>query len=91
MIKVNVIVGNKNWIKFIRKPEAYLKRKINLLNKKKILFKKNVFFSLLLSNNSEIKKINKKFRNKDKATDVLSFPFYEKNEIKNLLKNNSEF
>ena len=33
MIKVNVIVGNKNWIKFIRKPEAYLKRKINLLNK----------------------------------------------------------
>ena len=45
MIKVNVIVGNKNWIKFIRKPEAYLKRKINLLNKKKILFKKNVFFS----------------------------------------------
>ena len=30
---------------------------------------------MLLSNNKEIKKLNKKFRDKNKSTDVLSFPF----------------
>ena len=36
---------------------------------------------MLLSNNKKIKKLNKKFRNKDKSTDVLSFPFEKKNKI----------
>ena len=31
--------------------------------------------------NKKIKKLNKKFRNKDKSTDVLSFPFEKKNKI----------
>ena len=33
-----------------------------------------------MSNNKSIKKLNKKFRNKNKPTDILSFPF--KNKIK---------
>jgi probable rRNA maturation factor len=33
---------------------------------------------VLLSNNRNIKKLNKKFRNKNKATDILSFPSEEK-------------
>ena len=64
MIKVNVLVSNKSWKKLLGNPEVYLKRKINLLNKKNVFFKKKINFSLLLSNNSEIKKINKKFRKK---------------------------
>jgi len=35
----------------------------------------------LLSGEKEIKNLNKKFRNKNKATDVLSFPFYTKKEL----------
>ena len=33
---------------------------------------------MLLSNNKNIKRLNKKFRNKDKHTDILSFPSEEK-------------
>ena len=37
---------------------------------------------MLLSNNKNIKKLNKKFRNKNKSTDVLSFPSEKKFNIK---------
>ena len=37
---------------------------------------------MLLSNNKNIKKLNKKFRNKNKATDILSFPSEKKINIK---------
>ena len=40
----------------------------------------------MLSENNEIKKLNKKFRKKNKTTDVLSFPFYNKKLINKLKK-----
>ena len=84
MIKVNVLVSNKAWKKHIKSPSIYLKNKL----KKIILFKKNkLTFSLLLSGDSEIKKLNKKFRKKNKITDTLSFPFYEKIILYKLMKN----
>ena len=36
----------------------------------------------------EIRKINKKYRKIDKATDVLSFPMFEKEELDKKIKNN---
>ena len=42
---------------------------------------KKVSFTLLLSNNKNIKKLNKIFRKKNKSTDILSFPFNEKTKI----------
>ena len=36
---------------------------------------------MLLSNNKNIKKLNKNFRNKNKTTDILSFPFSKKIKI----------
>jgi len=38
---------------------------------------KNPELSILLTDDSEIKELNSKFRNKDKATDVLSFSMHE--------------
>ena len=35
---------------------------------------KKISLSLLLSNNKKIKILNRKFRNKNKSTDILSFP-----------------
>ena len=45
---------------------------------------------MLLSNTKEIKKLNSKFRKKNKSTDVLSFPFYNKKNLKKKLKNEKE-
>ena len=36
---------------------------------------------MLLSNNKGIRKLNKEFRNKNKSTDILSFPFNKKIKI----------
>ena len=44
----------------------------------------------MLSGEKEIKNLNKKFRNKNKATDVLSFPFYTKKELYKRLINEKE-
>ena len=82
MIKVNVITNSKKWLNYIRNPSYYLDKKIKKLNFKSKQFRKNsIFFTLLLSGDKEIKYLNKKFRKKDKVTDVLSFPFYKKKEL----------
>jgi probable rRNA maturation factor len=37
--------------------------------------------SVTFCDNAYIKRLNKKYRNKDKATDVLSFPMYDQGEL----------
>ena len=91
MIKINVITNNVNWFHFIKKPANYIDRKVKKLNLKNKNFKKNIIFcTLLLSNNEEIKNLNKKFRKKNKTTDVLSFPFYSEKNLKKKLKKEKE-
>tara|TARA_Y100000591_G_scaffold267486_1_gene241534 strand:+ start:566 stop:1033 length:468 start_codon:yes stop_codon:yes gene_type:complete len=87
MIKINVITNNKNWFNYLKKPNDYVDRKIVKLNLKEKKFKRNkIFCTLLLSDNKEIKNLNRKFRKKNKATDILSFPFLTKKELKKKLK-----
>jgi len=91
MIKINVIYNNVSWTQFIKKPSSYIDRKVKKLNFKNKDFKKNIIFcTLLLSGNHEIKSLNKKFRKKNKTTDVLSFPFHSKVKLKNILKKEKE-
>jgi len=91
MIKVNVIVDNNIWKKNIKNPENYLKKKIKKIEKNNFFKKISFDLSILLTENKKIKKLNNKYRKKDKSTDVLSFPHYQKKEIKNLLKKKLEF
>ena len=44
MIKVNVITNNRNWLKYIKKPNNYLDKRIDKLNSKEIKFKKTQIF-----------------------------------------------
>ena len=91
MIKINVITNNIKWFYFIKNPNNYLDRKLSKINSKdKIFKKKSIFFTLLLSDDKEIKILNKKFRKKNIATDVLSFPFQTKLELKKKIKKEKE-
>ena len=91
MIKINVITNNFNWYRFIKIPNNYIERKIKKLNFKNKNYKKNIIFcTLLLSNTKAIKKLNSKFRKKNKSTDILSFPFYSKKNLKKKIKNEKE-
>ena len=74
MIKANIITGHSNWKKFLKKPSDYIKKRLNKLSKAPSFKRKNHEFSILLTNNKEMKKLNHKFRKKNKSTDVLSFP-----------------
>ena len=87
MININVIVKEKKWFKFLKNPESYLKKKLKKIQKDKI-FKFN--FSILLSNSKSIRFLNRKFRKKNKSTDVLSFPFYEKKKLNRIIKKEKE-
>ena len=91
MIKANVITKNTSWYRYIKNPNSYIDRKINKLNiKNKKFKKKKIYFTLLLSGEKEIKNLNRKFRKKNKSTDVLSFPFYTKKEFHKKFINEKE-
>ena len=77
MIKVNVLSEDKSWTKKIKKKEIFFNNLCKFFPKKFQFVNKKIYLTLLLSNNKKIKKLNKKFRNKNKHTDILSFPFHQ--------------
>ena len=85
MIKIEVVSEEKNWSKKLKKKEFFFNFICKSFPKKYRFFNKKLSLTLLLSNNKNIKKLNKKFRNKNKPTDILSFPFESKIKIKNQL------
>ena len=87
MMKVNVEISSKSWHKKIKNPKKYFIQKLKKISSVVKIFKnKNITFTILLTNSINIKKLNKKFRNKNKVTDCLSFPFFSKNKFRQ--KNN---
>ena len=89
MIKIDVFVQDKKWIKYISNPNKYIQSKKRFLyNSLKPIKIKMFNCSILLTGNKEIRGLNKKFRKKDKTTDVLSFPFYNIKDLKNLKTKN---
>ena len=87
MIKADVLITNKNWKTYIRTPLALINKKLKKIDKKTNLFKNNnCNFTIVLAGGTEIKKLNIKFRKKNKTTDILSFPFYEKKYLNKILK-----
>jgi len=81
MINVDVFSEERAWSKKLKKKELFFKKVCSFFPKKYQFSNKKVNFTLLLSNNKGTKKLNKDFRNKNKSTDVLSFPFNKKNKI----------
>jgi len=78
MIKVNVLCEDYSWTKRIKKKQDLFNQVCKKFPKKYRFISKKAYLTLLLSNNNKIKILNKKFRNKNKHTDILSFPFKDK-------------
>ncbi len=86
MIKIEVLIKDKNWKKYLSNPNRYLNTQAKKINLKKYFKSKLINVSILLAGNNDIKFLNKKFRKKNKTTDVLSFPSYDQNIIRKKLK-----
>ena len=83
MIRINVEVNCKSWHKKIRNPKKYLTKKLKKISENISFFRgKNIIFTILLTNSLNMQKLNKKFRNRNKSTDVLSFPYFSSNNLK---------
>ena len=80
MFKVNIIVEDSKWKKEIPTIEKMLKKNVKKIYSSitRTRKKKNLEISVLLTNKTKMKKLNKDFRKILKDTDVLSFPHYEK-------------
>ena len=82
-VQYDGIESNKEYDKIINKV-------INECFKTEGLDKLKLYISITLTVPGVIQEANKKYRNIDKPTDVLSFPMFEKQEIEYMLKNGYE-
>ena len=82
MISVDVVSESNLWSNKIKKPYIFFNALVKVFPKKYRFINKKVSLTILLSNNKNIKELNKKFRNKNQSTDVLSFPSEKKINIK---------
>ena len=74
MIKIHVVVDFPKWKKKIKNLKNYFKIKQRKFNTKINPSKNKKEFTVFLTNNLRMKKLNNKFRKVNKPTDVLSFP-----------------
>ena len=81
MISINVFSEEKAWSKRLKNKDIFFDTICKAFPKKYKFLNKKVTFTLLLSNNKNIKKLNKVFRKKNKSTDILSFPLDKKIKI----------
>jgi len=81
MISVNVFSEEKAWSKRLKNKNLFFKKICKAFPKKYKFLNKNVSFTILLSNNRNIRKLNNIFRKKNKPTDILSFPLNQKTKI----------
>ena len=78
MIRADVISDYNVWNKKIKDEYSFFNKLIKYFPPKYKFKGKKVRLTILLSKNKDIKKLNNKFRKKNKVTDVLSFPAEKK-------------
>ena len=83
MIKANVVSDNSNWKKIIKKPDDYLEKRLKVLSKVPLFRKKNQEFTILLTNDKEMKSIKK---NKTDTSVIVAERLAKKAQEKNISK-----
>ena len=86
MVDINYKIESLEWNKNFPSYKKCISNSVNQIFKK-VNFSSNneISISFLLTSNSEIKLLNQRYRNKNKPTNVLSFPMHEQIENKNYL------
>lgn len=80
---VEIIYNN---IEELKEEEAIIEKVVQaVLEEENVLRELDV--NITITNNEEIHKINKEYRNVDRPTDVLSFPMFSREEIPTLKEN----
>ena len=69
------------------KYEKIVKKVLEQCFKEEDMLDSKLYITITFTTPQNIKEINKKYRNIDKATDVLSFPMFEKDELETKIKN----
>ena len=87
MINAEVQLESNNWNKIIKNPNKLILETIKKFPKDYKFLNKRIYITVLLTNNKKIQLLNKNFRKKNKPTDILSFPFFDKKNLKKNLKN----
>ena len=77
---LNLEKGQEDWESIVKKVLNKCFEEVGLLDSKLII-------TITFTTPEEIRKINKKYRKIDRATDVLSFPMFEKEELDEKIKN----
>lgn len=67
--------------------EKIIKRVLEQCFKEEKLINSKLYITITLTNPEKIKEINKQYRNIERATDVLSFPMFEKDELEQKIQN----
>ena len=76
---LNVEKGQEDW-------EAIVKKVLDKCFEEEGLLDSKLIMTITFTTPEEIRKINKKYRKIDNATDVLSFPMFEKDELDEKIK-----
>jgi probable rRNA maturation factor len=82
MINIDVVSESNLWNKNIKEKNIFFNTLVGFFPKKYRFIKKKVSLTILLSDNKNIKELNKRFRNKNQPTDILSFPSEKKFNVK---------
>ena len=82
MISIDVVSESNLWNKNIKEKNIFFNTLVGFFPKKYRFIKKKVSLTILLSDNKNIKELNKRFRNKNQPTDILSFPSEKKFNVK---------
>ena len=86
MVEISYNIRSLEWNKNLPSYKKCISNSVNQIFKIiKFSSNKEISISFLLTSNSEIKLLNQRYRNKNKPTNVLSFPMNEKIENKNYL------
>ena len=80
MHKINLLIDDKtNWRKKVPNLEKFVNRTLKSSVNSISAFKfKNIELTVLLTNTKNVKRLNFKYRKKNKDTDILSFPWEDK-------------